>query len=56
MQTAPVYSNIGVTRTIPKADDDLARARIAFFGCSQLVSIDSCWRMFNAPSLGRVQC
>ena len=33
-----VYSPIGRTRTIPKAQDDIARARIAFFSCSQLVT------------------
>lgn len=32
-----VYSQIGATRTIPLADDDIARTRIAFFGCSNLV-------------------
>ena len=34
---APVYSPIGRTRTIPRADDDIRRVRLAFFGCSQLV-------------------
>lgn len=31
-----VYSQIGRTRTTPRADADIARTRIAFFGCSQL--------------------
>jgi alkaline phosphatase D len=35
-KAAPVYSNIGRTRTIPRANDDIARWRIAFFGCSNL--------------------
>jgi alkaline phosphatase D len=31
-----VYSQVGRTRTLPRADQDIARTRIAFFGCSQL--------------------
>ena len=31
-----VYSTVGRTRTIPRANDDIARWRIAFFGCSNL--------------------
>jgi alkaline phosphatase D len=31
-----VYSQVGRTRTLPRADEDIARTRIAFFGCSQL--------------------
>lgn len=33
-----MYSVVGRTRTIPRADDDIARWRIAFFGCSNLVT------------------
>jgi alkaline phosphatase D len=33
---APVYSTIGRTRTLPRADEDIKRVRLAFFGCSQL--------------------
>jgi hypothetical protein len=32
-----VYSQIGRTRTIPTATEDIARTRIAYFSCSQLV-------------------
>jgi phosphodiesterase/alkaline phosphatase D-like protein len=35
---APVYSTTGRTRTLPRADEDIKRVRLAFFGCSQLVS------------------
>jgi alkaline phosphatase D len=35
-KAAPVYSQVGRTRTLPRADEDIARTRIAFFGCSQL--------------------
>jgi hypothetical protein len=31
-----VYSPIGRTRTIPRADDDIGRMRIAYFSCSDL--------------------
>jgi phosphodiesterase/alkaline phosphatase D-like protein len=31
-----VYSQVGRTRTPPRVDADIARTRIAFFGCSQL--------------------
>lgn len=34
---APVYSTIGRTRTLPRADEDIKRVRLSFFGCSQLV-------------------
>lgn len=32
-----MYSNIGRTRTLPRANDDISRAKIAVFGCSNLV-------------------
>ena len=32
-----VYSPVGRTRTIPTATDDIARTRIAYFSCSNLV-------------------
>lgn len=32
-----MYSNIGHTRTLPRANDDISRAKIAVFGCSNLV-------------------
>jgi alkaline phosphatase D len=35
-KATPVYSVIGRTRTLPRADEDIARTRIAFFGCSNL--------------------
>lgn len=49
------YSQIGATRTIPEADDDIARARIAFFGCSNLVCFCDSHAINLDSLLGRLQ-
>ena len=48
---APVYSTIGRTRTLPRADEDIKRVRLAFFGCSQLVSRNTAaWKLLGSTA------